>query len=151
MPKKINGLTLKQTLAAETKKRLVKHLGSKYMFAPVLCSKILGDGKQLAYLGTIDQRPYYWLIRIDSKTDLQADDFDLETLLEPLEDDFGCCPEFWVNDAKEFYEVKKQRKCFEVNNYDTYAEYKQAHKYPRLDWHGGHWGTVVNFGQNNPV
>ena len=79
------GLSIEEWIAKETAPRIAKLWGEGVEFSPVICDKIIGDGLQLIYLGTISQRPYYWLIRIDSKTDIESDDFNFEDILQPLE------------------------------------------------------------------
>ncbi len=98
----------------------------------------------MAYLGTIDQRPNYWLIRIDSKTDVEADDFNFEQLLEPLEEEFGRHPDF-VIDEDEFNEMKAKND-EKLEYLDTFMEYKASCEYPVVWWGGGHWGCIANFG-----
>jgi len=46
-------------IAHETRKQTASLWGKSIEFEPVLCSTIFGDGLQLVYLGTIDQRPYH--------------------------------------------------------------------------------------------
>jgi hypothetical protein len=140
----VAGLTMEQWIAKETTKRQTTWWGESCEIEPVICSTVFGDGLQLAYLGTIDQRPNYWLIRIDSKTDLNADDFNFETLLEPLENEFGRHPDF-VIDKYEFDKLKKANNS-KVEDYENFEEYNISCAYPSVWWGGGHWGTVVNFG-----
>lgn len=148
--RKVNGLTMSQWIKEETRRRKVKMWGEYSFIQPVLHPKKFGDGLQLAYMGTIDQRPHYWLIRVDSRLDLSADGFDYEKhLLEPLEDEFGRAPDTWVSNAKEFNKLKKQGH-LEIDEYDNYKQYTNCTKYPNIAWTmGGHWGTVVNFGNGD--
>lgn len=124
---KIDGLTLSEWIQQETKPRILSLFGDDYPeFTPALCSTKLGDGLQLIYFGTIDQRPYHWLLFIDSKTDITDDDFDIEMILELLEDEFG-------RNAEKDYESE-----------DDYM--KNNFNYPMVDYQGGHYGLIVNFG-----
>ena len=86
--KQIDGKTLNEWISIETRKRTVSFWGEDYDIEPVICSKVQGDGLQLVYVQSLDQRPNYWLLRIDSKINVEDDDFDVETLLEPLEEEF---------------------------------------------------------------
>ena len=140
--KKVNGLSLEEWIKKETSPRSVKLWGDAIEFTPVICENVIGDGEQLVYLGTIDQRPYYWLIRIDSKTDINSDDFDFEHILEPLEEFFGISEEFISEE--EF--IKLKSKGDEICNlHETYQEWlKLEYDYPKIKWSGGHWGLVVN-------
>ncbi|MES2287520.1 MAG: hypothetical protein V4547_17630 [Bacteroidota bacterium] len=143
--KVVDGMTMGQWIAKETKKRKTSWWGEPCFITPVIHPEIFGDGLQLAYLGTIDQRPNYWLIRIDSSINLEADDFDYESnLLQPLEDYFGRFPEPGYIDAAEFKKLKKNDS-MAVQDYENYKDYSMACKYPALYWGGGHWGSVVNF------
>jgi len=58
-------------------------------FAPVVCKEKLGDGEQLVCLWSLDSRPYHWLILIDSRTDIHADNFDIDPLIDVVEEEFG--------------------------------------------------------------
>ena len=143
----IDGKTMEQLIAEETSKQTGKFWGSKYEFEPVISKEILGDGLQLIYVGTIDQRPYYWLIRIDSKTDIESDDFDIYKIVAILEEEFGIPPECDVNE-EEFNEYKKSEDSdlSELDNYDTYEDYEQACEYPAILCNSAHWGCIANFG-----
>lgn len=109
---------IKEFLKKESKPRFVSFWGKKTLVKPYLCNTIMGDGLQLIYLGTIDQRPQYWLIRIDSNTDVKADRFDIEPVIELIEDECGR-----FNFQDKYYDEKKD-------------------KFPLICWAGGHWGTV---------
>ena len=89
MMKKVDGKTLKQWIKQETAKTTKRLWGDGVTFRPVLCSEVLGDGQQMVYLGSISQLPNHWLILIDSKTDIESPDFDVETILRPIEDEFS--------------------------------------------------------------
>ena len=134
-----DGLTLEQWIEKETKEITVTHWGVDTTFTPVICDTIIGDGLQLVYFGTIDQRPYHWLIRIDSKIDIESNDFDIETLLEPLEECFGRHPQNYY-DEDEF----EKEKDTEMLDYDDYEHYLSACEYPAVWYSGGHYGLVVN-------
>lgn len=142
-PMLVAGRSMQEWILHETRKRETTFWGEKGVIKPVICSEILGDGLQLVYLVTIDQRPNYWLIRIDSKTNISDDDFDFETILEPLEEEFGRVPESGWLDKKEFKTLKSKG---ELENYDYYKHYNSACQYPAISWGGGHWGMIVNFG-----
>lgn len=106
---KIDGKTLNEWISIETTKRTVSFWGEDHEIEPVICSDIQGDGLQLVYVQSMDQRPNYWLLRIDSKINVEDDDFDVETLLEPLEEEFGREPENYCYDEKEFIKAKKDK------------------------------------------
>lgn len=108
-------MTKDELIKKETAPRKITLWGDVYEenFEPQICDVELGDGKQLVYLGTLSQRPYWWLIFIDSKTDVNSDDFDFEEILQPLEECFGKLDD------------------------DDWNEY------PKIGWDGGHWGSIA--------
>jgi len=105
----------------ETRERETEMWGDKITIKPVIAKQQIGDGKQLIYVGTIDQRPNYWLIRIDSNTDVYSSDFDIEPILEILEEEFGRADE---NDETIFDDINEI--------------------YPMVLWSGGHYGSLFN-------
>ncbi|WGU68222.1 hypothetical protein QIU19_13305 [Capnocytophaga canimorsus] len=155
---KINGKTIDEFIEMITQERTVSFWGDQYTFTPVVCPKIIGDGQQIIYFGTIDQRPFWWYVRIDSKTNVESEDFNHEDIVDLLEDYYGVCdPE--LSEA-EFEEIKQKGRDFceemypadyylydrimEAESYNKwYDEYTQ---YPRVEYSGGHWGLATNFG-----
>ena len=125
----VNSLSIEQWIAKETKTRFKKFWGKRYKIKPVCAETVIGDGLQLVYLSTIDQIPHYWLIRIDSKIDIYEDDFNIETILEPLEDEFGRI-DYYGCSYSEYRDLKKQK----LIEYST----------PAVAWGGGSWGLIVN-------
>lgn len=80
------------TLAKLIRRRKVIFWGSEHMIARRLLTPVLGDGKLVIFLTPLATRPHSYVIRIDSKTDLDSDDFidtTLEEIYDNLEDDFG--------------------------------------------------------------
>jgi len=139
---KVDGLSLEEWIAKETTLRTAKLWGDGVEFSPVICSEVIGDGQQLVYLGTISQRPYHWLIRIDSQTDINSDDFDFEDILQPLEECFGR-KEDYISE-EEFQKLKADGDD-ECNICETYEEWLESnYEYPKIGWDGGYWGLVVN-------
>lgn len=143
--KVISGKTISEWITHETRKQVASLWGSEVEFEPVLCSKIVGDGQQLIYFGSIDNRPYFWLIRIDGATDIEADDFNYEELIHLVEGNCGRHPGFVV-DEEEFNNRKKDPSDWEVQDIESFDHYKSLCEYPALWWGmGGHWGLIVNF------
>lgn len=60
---------------------------NKTTFTPVVLKKIYGDGLQIIYLWSIDYRPLFWIVRIDSR--VNANDLDIEEIESDIEDEFG--------------------------------------------------------------
>lgn len=111
-------------------------------FVPELCSTIDGDGKQLIYFGTINQRPYYWLMRIDSKHDIEDSDFDIEGIvINALEEEYGSGE--WMGEDE--FEDLKSKNDEEVEGYKNHEEWlDENYRYPRLSIDGYHWGLIAN-------
>lgn len=130
---------MQEWIAWETRKRKTDFWCEEYEIEPVIAAEKVGDGKQLIYIGTIDQRPHYWLIRIDSKTDINADLFNIEKYIEILEEEFGQHPENFY-DLEDFEEAKKNYCGFE--NFENYEDYLKDCEYPAVWWGGGHYGSL---------
>ena len=111
--------TMDEWIEWETRERKASLWGDYTTIKPVISKEIVGDGKQLIYIGTIDQRPNIWLIRIDGKIDIHSDEFNIEKYLEILEDEFGRADE---EDETIFDAIDKV--------------------YPAVLWSGGHWGSL---------
>lgn len=105
-----------QAVKEETKEREVSLWGNKLTFTPVLATSKIGNGNKLVALFSLDQRPQYWLIRIDSNLSINDDEFDIEELVNIIENEFGNINE------DEFYR-------------DSNIETKEF--YPRIYWSGG--------------
>lgn len=142
---KVKDLTLEEWINKSTSPREISLWGEVCQrdFSPELCSTIHGDGKQLIYFGTLDQRPRWWLMRIDSKEDIDSDDFDIEgVVIEALEEDFGCAEEYISEE--EFKELLSEgdEECVICETYENWLE--SNYYYPRLQLSGYHWGLIVN-------
>lgn len=110
--------TIKKFLKHELRRQRAYLWGQYNVFTPYLVQKIWGDGLQIIYFGSIDDRPFWWAARIDSKTDISGDKFDWEEILCQIEDECGRPDEEEPNP-----------------------------KYPAISWSGGHWGLIKNFGE----
>ncbi len=71
---------------------------TKHTFAPALCSKIFGDGRALLALTTINSRPRYYVVRIDSRWEMDEASAPegaesvrdhLDAIYDAIEEDFG--------------------------------------------------------------
>lgn len=134
---------MQELIRKETEPKNPTHWGTVCPFTPVICDTIIGDGMQLAYLGTTGQRPYWWLIRIDSKTDVEADNFDYEMLLEHLEECFGRMPDYMHEEEFNECLANDSFQMGDEGRWDSYAEFEETQKYPYIGWDGGHWGSVA--------
>lgn len=119
-------------LQCQQEETTVSLWGSKVTFKPYLLEKIFGDGMKLIYFGTIDDRPYWWLVRVDSNAKIDKPlEFDSEAIYEAIEEECGC----WVPDDTA-----------EVDGYG-YDEDGTCHsgKYPMIISDSSeHWGLVAD-------
>lgn len=120
---------IRKFIRKETSLTTAKLWGEPLTFKPALCPTVLGNGLQFIYVGTIDQRPAYWIMRISSKTDIDSSNFDAEQLIEILEDCFGKISDDSFESEDELLE----------NNIHFPAVYATG---------GWHWGLLKNFGND---
>lgn len=142
----MNASDMNKYIAQETKKKSFNFWGKKYTLTPKLASSILGDGKQLIYYSTISQRPYWWLVRIDSKMELEdvTDD-----ILDLLISDFGTYPEKYSLTKKEF-DTERKDKTSELYGMRSFKKYLDMCKYPFVyPEFGCSYGVIVNLGERN--
>jgi hypothetical protein len=94
-------------------------------FVPCILKKKFGDGKQLISIGTIDDRPKYWLARIDSSINCESRFSDISELsdeiLEAIIDEFG--------------------------EYSYEEEEEHGDQYPAVfdEFSGHHWNSVFGY------
>lgn len=142
---KVKDKTLEEWIKEQTEPREISLWGTVYQtdFVPEICSMREGDGKQLIYFGTINQRPKWWLMLIDSAHDIESDDFDIEGIvIEALEEEFGSAEQYISEEEfKELLE-EEDEECIICETYDNWLEYN--YNYPKLQIDGFHWGLVVN-------
>ena len=137
-------MTIKDWIKKEQEPRKISLWGTvvETDFVPELCSTIDGDGQQLIYFGTVNQRPRYWLMQIDSKHDIEDPDFNVEKIvITTLEKEFGSGE--WMSE-KEF-DTLKSKNDKEVEWYKNHEEWlDENYRYPRLQIDGYYWGLIVN-------
>lgn len=109
---------IKKFLKHECRRQRAYLWGKYRVFTPYVLKKKFGDGLQVIFFGTIDDRPLWWCVRIDSKTDID-NDFDYEEILCAIEEECGRPDE---------------------------EEIEKGYRYPMINWAGGHWGLIKNFG-----
>lgn len=83
-------MTVRQLRKAVERKQAVHFWGRKYFITPRLVDQVFGDGKQLIYFASMDHRPNYYVVRVDSGTDVEHD-FHEETdaIEDAIVDQFG--------------------------------------------------------------
>ena len=82
---------VEQYLSEQSKPREVELWGRKSIITPAIPEGQIGDGLQIMKFTPIDTRPNYYIIRVDSSYDIDAEDnTDMhEEILQLLEDTFG--------------------------------------------------------------
>jgi len=117
-----NAQNIDDFIKNETSKHIEYLWGQECVVEPVIIDEIHGDGLQLIYWGTIDQRPNYWILRIDSKTDIDSDNFNQQDEL--------------------YFMVTDQWGSYEPGEYEI-----EECEYPMVvDTMGSFWGILKNFG-----
>lgn len=121
-------------LEQEQKETETELWGVSVKFKPYLLEKVFGDGMKLIYFGTLDNRPYWWLVRVDSHADDDCwENFDPEEIYQAIEEECGCY------DLDEDAEVDE-------DGYDESGTKCISGGYPEIDSHSSpHWGIVADF------
>jgi len=145
-------MTLQQYIDQETQEKTVSLWGAKVKFTPRLCTETIGDGQHLISVWTMSERPFYWLLLVDSSlqfTEYEPDvEFEGESLLDLcyaiIASEFGEKLEFV--DEETYYEDQN-------NEGQTYSDFLEAYelskKYPCIDDSmGGSFESIVNFGNH---
>lgn len=107
-------------------------------FIPKVLSKVYGDGRRLFALATINQRPAYWVIRVDSRCDSEAFGELTDDILTELEEEFGNgrCSYSGSNLFLSKRERKANCDCEECRE-------RAVAKWPMVDGDGGcSWGRM---------
>jgi hypothetical protein len=65
--------------------------GGKYLVRPKLVPEAFGDGKQLICMTPLNTRPHYYVVRVDSKCDMDSDEFydQLDGIYDAIDEAFG--------------------------------------------------------------
>ena len=123
---------IEQYLQKEQEETTASLWGSEVTFKPYLLDKIFGDGLKLIYFGTLDDRPYWWLVRVDSNANIDVPlEFYADEIYSAIEEECGG----WVPD----YDA-------EVDE-DGYDEFGECHRgcYPMIiSDSSAHWGLVAD-------
>lgn len=142
-------MTIEQWVEKEQQPRSISLWGSVAQtdFVPEICSEFDGDGQQLIYFGTVNQRRRYWLMRIDSKHDIESEEFSdriEELVIQPLCEEFG---ETKYLSEEHFLKEKNKKgySDYDVEEFENYDDWMDVYfNYPRLSIDGYHWGLIAN-------
>jgi hypothetical protein len=98
--------------------------GQKYKVTPYLVERTWGDGKQFVKLSPMLIRPNFYVIRVDSKTELEGDKWldHLEEIMDAIDEEFGPCCEIYGS-------------C-ECDHWETWPA--------TFDWGGSTWSELGN-------
>ena len=133
---------ISEFLKSETKPYYTKFWGQRHFVKPALVEEFLGDGRQVIYLEPLDTRPSHYVLRIDSQTDITADDFNFEELIQMAEAEYGSADDYDVKYNAAGHYVCRHRYP------DKGERWKSARllDFPMVNWSGGKWGVFKNFG-----
>ena len=109
--------------------------GDSVKFKPYLLERVFGDGMKLIYFTTLDDRPYWWLVRVDSHAEEDGvwDNFDEEEIYQAIEEECGCHE---INDDIEVDE----------DGYDEYGIKRIDDGYPEIESDScAQWGLIADF------
>lgn len=97
-------------------------------FVPVLLTETWGDAQELIYYTTLDHRGEYWLVLVDSNSDLSASE------------DFGDIAENEISTAIENEFGMRYDEYCECDICANGGECETP--YPALSFHGCSWGVI---------
>lgn len=101
---------LSQLLREQT----VEHWGETCTFKPELVKRHWGDGGRLVQVFPINERPRYWVVRVDSKCDDLFDDDDLlDEIYEAIDEQFGAPSEddLGIGDERPYFPMHDGQGC----------------------------------------
>lgn len=124
---------IKQYLEQEQQETEAELWGVTVKFKPYLLEKIFGDGMKLIYFGNLDDRPYWWLVRVDSHVDDNDwENFDEEEIYEAIEEECGC------------YEYDEDA-VVDEDGYDEWGTKRVQGEYPEIESNSSaRWGLVAD-------
>ena len=143
-PVLVAGLSIDEFIKKETETREIEFWGQKHTITPALVSELHGDGLQVVWLSSIDTRPFYWVLRIDSSVDIEND----ESLSKEDQSNYGSIEELLVQMTEEEYgNIDRYKENDEGKYFDTYDDSVEPFEYdtPMMSWGGGSWGLLANF------
>ena len=80
---------VEQLRAAIETPETVSFWGAKHTITPRLVAEALGDGRKLIWFETMDHRPNYYVLRVDSTWALDSDDNAADYIVEHYEEIVG--------------------------------------------------------------
>lgn len=137
-PNRLEKIIMK-VVTKETRRRQSSLWGQSCWIEPRYCGIANGDGRQVVYLKTGDNRPDYYVLRIDSNVDIDSDEFDPEVLL--------CCIEEQYRNVNDFLEVEIDGKIMYTDPFGDDEYFPESiTDFPCLSTGNGYWwGSIKNF------
>jgi hypothetical protein len=133
MQNKISREIKNQILEIEQEETTTSLWGDKVTFKPHLVKVEGTDCQQLISVGSMDDRPYYWLVLISSSWDIMDDNFTDNLRNEPYS-------------REEAVNLAIEEQCGFYPYEDDEGEEVEVEEYPAISREGiGHWGLVINF------
>lgn len=136
------GYNMLKAVRRETQRYKNSLWGTSYVDADKLTPYMEGDGLQLVRVVTLSSRPFGYLVRIDSTHNVKADDFDIEIMLDRIEEHYGC------SDYDDYEEMDVNGKSVYVHNEDIDDDGNIIEGADILEdlpfcWDGGSWHTLA--------
>jgi hypothetical protein len=130
---------IQAVIKKECKPRKSSLWGQQCEISPAYVDTGRGDRRQLVWVQSMDSRPDYYVLRIDSKEDVEAEDYNYdELLLCAIEEQYDSYSRYnWDWDEKGNWMGKDLWD-------DSWPPIE--YKWPMLQWGGGSWGVIKNFG-----
>ena len=129
----MNKEQIERYLAKEQQSTTASLWGDEVTFKPYLVKEIYGDGMCLIYFGTLDDRPYWWLVRVDSAMLTNQDDY-----IESFVDEYG-------NSFNEVIHCQIEEECGCIDEDDDDYDEDDLPPYPAITrWTSEHWGVVAD-------
>lgn len=136
---------IQELIKQECRRRKSSLWGQECEIEPRLVSEIIGDGVHVVYLQTLDCRPDYYVLRIDSKMNID-DSFDPEILLEAIEEEFGNAADYNEDYISGEYKVRR----WDADDNEPWED-ATVIDFPVLSTGNGYsWGTIKNFSNELP-
>lgn len=140
----VAGLSIEEFIKKETATRETSHWGQPCTITPALVDEKHGDGLQVVWLSSIDTRPFYYVLQIDSSIELDNDD----SLNEDDKKNYGTVWEMMLQMIEEQYDnIDRYQENSDGKYFDPYDKDVEPFEYdtPMLSWGGGSWGLLANF------
>lgn len=116
--------------------QVVTFWGAEHTITPRLAREVFGDGRKLIALIPLNNRPNYYVVRVDSKMEFGAGLTDeehdvMEHMMTSIEEEYGR-----ADDCEEDCAHNGEEGCRE-SRYFPYADFSVGHAWGNLQWPEG--------------